>query len=102
MADRTDWVGPVLEAGAVGEAVVEAIREENARVVVNDRGSYLRVLSPGSCTVTRKAIEVRLGAPFELPGALERVMPAFKGRLILESERAEWTVIEDWTNEHDA
>jgi hypothetical protein len=29
-------------------------------------------------------------------------MPAFKGRLILESERAEWTVIEDWTNEHDA
>jgi hypothetical protein len=102
MDDRADWVGPVLEAGTVGEAVVQAIREENERVVVNDRGSYLRVLSPGRCTVTRAAIEERLGAPFALPGALERVMPAFKGRLSLASDRAEWTASQSREGEHGA
>ena len=91
MADRSDWVGPVLLANAVGEAIVDAIRCENDDMVVSPRGSYLRVLVPKRCTVSRASIEERLGAPFAMPAALERVMPAFKGKLDIESDRAEWS-----------
>ncbi len=52
-----DHVGPVLQAGTIGSAVVAAIRDLNQDVLVMDRGAYLRVLVPGRCIVTREAIE---------------------------------------------
>jgi hypothetical protein len=57
---------------------------------VHDRGSYLRVLSPDRCVVTRLAIERQLGRPVRLPADLELVMPSFKGRLHIDAERAVW------------
>jgi toluene monooxygenase system protein D len=85
-----DTVGPVLEASDSGRAVVAAIRQLNADVTVVDRGGYLRVLVPGRCVVTRRAIELSLGQPFELPLDLEPLMPAFKGRISMDQERVEW------------
>jgi hypothetical protein len=86
----TDGVGPVLEASDGGRAVVEAIREGNAGVVVLDRGAYLRVLVPNRCIVRRDAIERVLGRSFALPGDLELVMPAFQGNLTITDDEVVW------------
>jgi hypothetical protein len=67
-----------------------AIQSLNVAVEVVDRGAYLRVLVPGRCVVTRQAIEQALGEPFRLPADLEPLMPAFKGFLRVDDERAEW------------
>lgn len=83
-------VGPVLIAGAPSRAIIEAIRAENAGVEIVDRGSYLRVLVPGRCRVSRAAIEAAAGHPFELPRDLERVMSSFKGHFAVTSEEATW------------
>jgi hypothetical protein len=91
-AGRLGRVGPVLEAGAIADAVVAAIRGMNGDVVVEDRGSYVRVLSPDRCVVTRQAIEAALGRPFRLPADLECVMPSFKGVFTITSDEAVWTV----------
>ena len=83
-------VGPVLQAGPRGEAVISAIRAENEDVEVLDRGGYLRVLVPSVCRVTRRAIEEHVGGGFELPSDLERIMPSFQGRLHVDPTHAIW------------
>jgi hypothetical protein len=88
--DGFDRVGPVLEAGDVAQAIVDAIEEENESVTVQDRGAYWRVGVPLRCHVSRAAIERRLGRPFRLPGDLERVMPSFKGRLAIGDDAVSW------------
>lgn len=75
-----DHVGPVLQAGALTNAIVAAIRDLNKEVIVVDRGAYIRVLSPKTCMVTRASIEKHLGRPMRFPGELETVMSASKGR----------------------
>ena len=81
----------MLTASDDAHAIVAAIRELNAEVSVEDRGAYLRVLVPGRCVVTKSAIERVLGRAFRLRGDLEPLMPAFKGFLRLDDERAEWS-----------
>jgi toluene monooxygenase system protein D len=83
-------VGPVLVAGELAAVVVAAIRELNRDVVVHDRGSYLRVLVPHRCVVTRQAIERELQHGFSLPGDLEPIMPSFKGLLRVTGDEAVW------------
>ena len=85
-----DGVGPVLEAGETARAIVAAIRLMNVDVEVRDRGSYLRVLVPGRCVVTRQAIESALGRTFRLPKDLELVMPSFQGRFCVTEDDAVW------------
>src|ERR1700722_17222857 len=89
-AEVYDRVGPVLQSGAVADAIVAAIKDLNQDVLVVDRGAYLRVLVPRRCVVTRAAIEKHLGRPFRFPGELETVMSAFKGSLQLNQNDAAW------------
>lgn len=88
--DLYDRVGPVLQTGAIGAAIVAAIRDLNSDVMVVDRGAYLRVMVPRRCFVTRSAIEKHLGRTFRFPGELETVMSAFKGALQIGKEEAVW------------
>jgi toluene monooxygenase system protein D len=83
-------VGPVLQSGAVSDAIVAAIKDLNQDVLVVDRGAYLRVLVPRRCLVTRAAIERRLGRSFRFPGELEVVMSGFKGAILLTESDATW------------
>jgi toluene monooxygenase system protein D len=57
---------------------------------VQDRGSYVRVLVPGRCRVTRESIEAALGRPFALPADLELVMPSFMGAFTVTDDEAVW------------
>jgi len=61
-------LGPVLQAGALANAIVAAIRDLNSEVNRGDRGAYLRVLAPRTCMVTRVSIEKHLGRPMRFPG----------------------------------
>jgi toluene monooxygenase system protein D len=83
-------VGPVLQTGAVSDAIVAAIKDLNQDVLVVDRGAYLRVLVPRKCMVTREAIERRLGRSFRFPGELEVVMSGFKGAILLTENEVTW------------
>ena len=85
-----DGVGPVLEVGEIARAIVAAIRRTHAEVHVTDRGSYVRVLAPGRCVVSRAAIEAELGRRFELRRELEQIMPSFQGRLALGDDEVSW------------
>jgi toluene monooxygenase system protein D len=90
IANTYDHVGPVLQAGALTSAIVAAIQDLNSEVIVVDRGAYVRVLAPKTCTVTRVSIERRLGRPMRFPGELETVMSAFKGAIRLTQDEAVW------------
>lgn len=86
-------VGPVLLSGRVSEAIVAAIRQQNAGVRVTQRGSYLRVSVSSRCQVRAEVVAGLLGEPFRIPQDLERVMPSFRGRLVLSEETAAWEAI---------
>jgi toluene monooxygenase system protein D len=85
-----DHVGPVLQAGALTDAIVAAIQDLNSDVIVVDRGAYIRVLAPRTCIVTRISIENHLGRSMRFPGELETVMSAFKGAIRLTQDEAVW------------
>ncbi len=82
--------GPVLVAGEVADAVIDAILRQNPGVTLIDRGSYVRVAALRSCRVGRAAIAEALGRPFVLPGDLERIMPTFVGTFEVNDEEAIW------------
>ncbi|HTW73676.1 MAG TPA: MmoB/DmpM family protein [Steroidobacteraceae bacterium] len=74
------YTGPVLRAGDIADAVVEAIREDNADkpIIIESRASYVRVKVGGECVIRRETVERHLGRPFELR-ELEIHMPSFAG-----------------------
>jgi len=82
--------GPDLLAGALGFAVIEALREDNPGLEVRDWGSYLRASVPERCVLRRATVERRLGEPFRLPGDLERIMPSCRGRIAISEEEVVW------------
>jgi toluene monooxygenase system protein D len=89
-SDSRERVGPVLQTGAVADAIIAAITQLNAEAVVIDRGAYRRVSVLQRCLVTRAAMEEQLGRPVHFPADLETVMPAFKGRLTVSEDQAVW------------
>lgn len=93
--DVGDGVGPVLIGRPGGHALLEAIRRLNPSAEINDRGSYIRVLAPRRCMVTRRAIEDILGESFDFRAELEIMMPSFKGRMRLDDDEAVWTFQDD-------
>jgi nitrite reductase/ring-hydroxylating ferredoxin subunit len=90
LLERRHSVGPVLESSDLSSAIVAALRESNEGIVVEDRGSYVRVLVPDRCLLRRDLVEQMLGRPFRLPGDLELCMVSFKGKLTLTAEEAVW------------
>lgn len=89
-ATRRVGVGPVLVASDLGRAMAEVICDENAGAEVTDRGSYLRVLVPSRCTLSRARLEAFLQRRIAFPSDLEPVLVSFKGTFEVDSERACW------------
>ena len=58
---------------------------------MKENGGYVRVLVPWRCSLDREDLEDELGRPFSFPSDLEQVMPAFKGRLTMSHDHAEWS-----------
>lgn len=83
-------VGPVLVTTPLGEAMLAAIGRENAAWRVLRRGGLVRVLVKGRCSLRRELVEEEWGQRVTFPGDLERVMPSFKGHLLIDADQAVW------------
>ncbi|HKS99626.1 MAG TPA: MmoB/DmpM family protein [Rugosimonospora sp.] len=86
-----DLVGPVVRAGGLADAVIEAVAEDNPGrdVLVLNRDDYVRIHTAGECRLTRASLERHLGRPYQL-AALEIDMPSFQGRLRTRTEEYVW------------
>ena len=86
-----DLVGPVIRAGNLAEAVIEAVDADNpgSDVLVLDRDDYVRIHTLGTCRLTRASLERSLGQPYNL-AALEIDMPSFRGRLSTRTDEYIW------------
>ncbi len=84
-------VGPVIRAGSLAEAIIDAIADDNPGrdVVVVDRDDYVRIHTVRTCRLTRASLERHLGQPVQL-AALEIDMPSFKGRLRTRTDEYVW------------
>jgi toluene monooxygenase system protein D len=91
MAKAQDLVGPVIRAGNLAEAVIEAVEADNPEsdVLVLDRDDYVRIHTTGRCRLTQASLERSLGQSFQL-AALEIDMPSFKGRLSTRTDEYIW------------
>jgi toluene monooxygenase system protein D len=83
-------VGPVLHATPFARSVVSVIEEENANVLVQAEGAYLRVLVPRVCRLSRAGLEAATGFVIRFPGDLEAVMSSFSGVIQLTEDSAVW------------
>ena len=81
-ADNGNLVGPVIQAGEIAQAVVEAVRADNPgkEVHVQDRASYVRIEVADECMIRRATLQEKLGRPF-LMQELEVSMPSFAGQI---------------------
>ncbi|MCF4167019.1 MmoB/DmpM family protein [Zavarzinia compransoris] len=77
-----NMVGPVLRAGELADAVVEAIHRDNPdqEVTVIDKRAYLRVQVLGECVVRRATLEEVLRRPF-LMQEIEPILASFAGQI---------------------
>ena len=75
-------VGPVMRAGELALAVVEAAREDTpARDIrVDDKRAYLRIDTDDEMILRRETIERALGRPFKM-NDLELDLSSFAGRI---------------------
>lgn len=91
METSPDLVGPILRAGSLAEAVIDAVEEDNPGqdVLVLDRDDYVRIHTVKQCRLTRSSLQKHLGQAYEL-AALEIDMPAFKGRLKTRTDEYMW------------
>jgi MmoB/DmpM family len=93
-----DLVGPVIRAGNLAEAVVEAVAADNPGkdVLVLDRDDYIRIHTVGECRLTLASLQAALGGPYQL-AALEIDMPSFKGRLKTRTDEYVWSYLQSAT-----
>lgn len=82
MLDINRVVGPVMQSGEIAQAVVEAVRHDNApkEVDVQDRGAYVRIAVEDECIVTRETMEAEMGRPFKMY-EMEAFMSSFNGQI---------------------
>jgi hypothetical protein len=88
--ETTERVGPVLRSGPLTQAARAAILELNPLAEFHDHGSYVRVLVPDRCRLTRQLLEKHAGAQLSFPSDLESIMASFKGRLSIDADEARW------------
>ena len=79
---RRNSVGPVLRAGDVADAVVEAIQEDNPdkEFIIVDRVAYVRIETEGECVIRQETLAKALGRPITMP-EVEVNLSSFAGRI---------------------
>ena len=75
-------VGPVMRAGELATAVIEAAREDNPdrEIRVADKLAYIRIDTDHELILRRETIERALGRPFKM-NELEMDLSSFAGRI---------------------
>lgn len=75
-------VGPVVRAGDMAQAVIEAAEEDNPgkTIRVVDRNAYIRIDTEGEMILRRETIERAIGRPFKM-NELEVNLGSFAGQI---------------------
>ena len=81
-AYHNNMVGPVMRAGDLAEAIVEAARIDNPgkEVFVDDKRAYMRIHTEQEMILNRATIEAELGRPFKM-NDLEVDLSSFAGQI---------------------
>ncbi len=81
-------VGPVMRAGDVAVAAVEAAEMDNPgkEIHVDDRLAYLRIAADGELILTRESMEECLGRPFKMQ-EIEINLSSFSGQIDADTDR---------------
>jgi toluene monooxygenase system protein D len=74
------FVGPVMKAGEIGEAVIEAIQESNEgrKIEIEEHESYYRIKVEGECLISLATVSEVLGREVQVSD-IEQNMPSFEG-----------------------
>ena len=81
-AYHNNMVGPVMRAGDLAMAVIEAARIDNPgkEVFVDDKRAYIRIHTEQEMLLNRQTIEEELGRPFRM-NELEVDLSSFAGQI---------------------
>lgn len=81
-AYHNNLVGPVMRAGDLAMAVIEAARVDNEgkEVFVDDKRAYIRIHTEHEMVLHRETIEDQLGRPFKM-NDLEVDLSSFAGQI---------------------
>jgi toluene monooxygenase system protein D len=87
-AAHKNMAGPVMQAGELADAVIEAARQDNPdkEIVVDDHLAYVRIQAEGGMIIRRETVETCLGRPFEMR-ELERNLSGFAGQIDTRSDQ---------------
>jgi len=82
------YVGPVMKAGEIGDAVIEAIQEDNEGrdIKIEEHASYYRVKVAGECVISLQTLSEIMGREI-LVSEVEQNMPAFEGFIRVGSDQ---------------
>jgi len=74
------FVGPVMKTDEIGDAVLDAIREDNQgrEILVEEHASYLRIKVRDECLLRLDTVREMLGRDLAW-SEVEGSMPAFEG-----------------------
>ena len=87
-AQENRFVGPVIKNSEVGEAVVEAVYEDNSgrKIEVEEHASYFRIKVEKECVIRFATVSEMLGR--EVTRAdIEANMPSLEGFIRIEPEQ---------------
>lgn len=84
-------VGPVVNKGEIGEAILDAIKIDNPgkSVKTQEHDSYVRIQVAGECLVKFSTVSEMLGAEVS-SSELEQNMPSFEGFIRVTSTQMKW------------
>lgn len=87
-AYRNNRVGPILRAGEVAQAAIQAVEDDNPgkKIHVEDRTAYIRIECEDECILTRASMEEALGRPFQMR-EIEINLGSFSGQIDTSEER---------------
>jgi toluene monooxygenase system protein D len=81
-------VGPVMKKGDMGDAVVEAIYENNSgrKIVIEEHASYFRIQVQGECLLKLDTVREMYGSDI-IFSDIEACMPSFEGFIRVETDQ---------------
>ena len=82
------YVGPVIKNGEVGEAVVEAVYEDNdgRKIEIEEHASYFRIRVEKECVIRFETVAEMLGRDVS-KADIEANMPSMEGFIRIEADQ---------------
>lgn len=90
------YVGPVIKNGEVGEAVVEAVYEDNEgrKIEIEEHASYFRIKVEKECVIRFETVSDMLGRDVSRAD-IEANMPSMEGFIRVEANQIRFLATPD-------